>query len=251
MSKGRIACWALWLTACSWTRGSFDRPEPEPSRSSAGTPAAQASDADLETFAARVVKDADASWGADFKRRNKPYTSARAVFAEPSATPCSATELAEKKCENAQAVYIDLDFQRALQGRYGKEAVAPRAYAIAHAMGHHVQRVLGLDREAARLVSGRPVAAHSVELQLELQADCLAGVWARVTKSKDLLAREHVEDALKQASDLGAERRIVQEKERRALTESFTYAIPRRRLYWFAKGFNSARVEDCDTFDTD
>jgi len=118
-------------------------------------------------------------------------------------------------------------------------------------MGHHVQRVLGLDREAARLVAGRPAATHSVQLQLELQADCLAGVWTRVTKAKDLLDRDHVEEALKQASEVGTERRLSQEKEQRSTSESFTYAIPRRRLYWFAKGFNSARVEDCDTFDTE
>jgi uncharacterized protein len=252
MSKGRIACWALWLSACSWTGGSFDRPEPEPSRSgSSSGVGAQASEADLEALAARVVKDADQIWAADFKRRNKPYTSAKAAFADPAVAPCSATEGADSKCENAQAVYIDLGFQRALQERYGKEAVAPQSYVIAHAMGHHVQKVLGLDREAARLVAGRPVAAHSVELQLELQADCLAGVWTRVTKSKDLLDREHVEEALKQASDVGAARRIAQEKEQRAVSESFTYAIPRRRLYWFAKGFNSTRVEDCDTFDSE
>jgi predicted metalloprotease len=252
MSKGRIACWALWLSACSWTGGSFDRPEPEPPRTGrAHAAGAPASDADLEAFAARVVKDADQSWAADFKRRNKPYTSARATFSEPAVAPCAAKQGADAKCEDAQAVYIDLDFQRLLQERYGKEAVASQSYAIAHAMGHHVQKVLGLDREAARLVAGRPVAAHSVQLQLELQADCLAGVWTRATKSKDLLDREHVEEALKQASDVGTERRIAQEKEQRAMSESFTYAIPRRRLYWFAKGFNSARIEDCDTFDSE
>jgi predicted metalloprotease len=252
MSKGRIACWALWLTACSWTGGSLDRPEPEPARSgSSRTAGAKASDAELEAFAARVVKDADQSWAADFQRRNKPYTRAQAVFAEPAAAPCTTQASADPKCEDARAVYIDLEFQRALQERYGKEAVAPQSYAIAHAMGHHVQKVLGLDREAARLVAGRPVAAHAVELQLELQADCLAGVWARVTKSKDLLAREQVEEALKRASELGTERRLAEEKAQRASGENFTYAIPRRRLYWFAKGFKSARVEDCDTFDTD
>ena len=252
MSKGRIACCALWLSACSWTGGSFDRPEPEPSRSgSASAAGAKASDADLETFAARVVKDVDQSWAADFKRRNKPYTSAKAVFSEPATARCAAQEGAASSCEDGQTVYIDLDFQRALQERYGTEAVGSQSYAIAHAMGHHVQQVLGLDREAARLVAGRPVAAHSVQLQLELQADCLAGVWTRVTKSKDLLDRERVEEALKQASEVGTERRIAQEKARRAVSESFTYAIPRRRLYWFAKGFNSARVEDCDTFDSE
>lgn len=252
MSKGRIACWALCLSACSWTGGSFDRPEPEPPRSgTASAGGAQASEADLEALAARVVKDADQIWAADFKRRNKPYTSAKAMFSEPAVAPCAAKGGADAKCDDSQGVYIDLDFQRSLQQRYGKEAAAPQSYAIAHAMGHHVQRVLGLDREAARLVAGRPVAAHSVELQLELQADCLAGVWTRVTKAKDLLDREHVEEALKQASDVGTERRIAQEKEQRAVSESYTYAIPRRRLYWFAKGFNSARLEDCDTFDTD
>ena len=251
MTKGRIACWALWLSACSWSGGSLDRPEAEPSRSGNGSTAgARVDAAELQAFAARVVKDADQSWAADFKRRNKPYTTAQAVFAEPAVTPC-AQDAAATKCDDAQSVYIDLDFQRALQERYGQGAVAPQSYAIAHAVGHHVQRVLGLDREAARLVAGRPAAAHSVELQLELQADCLAGVWTRVTKSRDLLDREHVEEALKQASDVGAQRRIAQEKEQRAISESFTYAIPRRRLYWFAQGFNSARVEECDTFDGD
>src|SRR3954469_23318589 len=142
MSKGRIACWALWLSACSWTGGSLDRPEPEPSRSgSANAAGAKSSEADLEAFAARVVKDVDQSWAADFKRRNKPYTAAKAVFAEPAVAPCATAEGADGKCENAQAVYIDLDFQRALQERYGKEAVPSQSYAIAHAMGHHVQKV--------------------------------------------------------------------------------------------------------------
>src|SRR5512138_3870196 len=133
MSKGRFACWALGLTACSWTGGSFDRPEPEPSRSGSTSAAgAKASDADLEAFAARVVKDADQSWAADFKRRNKPYSNARAVFLEPAVAPCAAKEGADSKCEDAQAVYIDLDFQRSLQERYGKQAAAPQSYAIAH-----------------------------------------------------------------------------------------------------------------------
>jgi predicted metalloprotease len=253
MSKGRIAWLALCLAACSLEGRSTARLEAEPSRAAAGASAAgppgSARDAELEAFVGRVVLDADQSWAADFKRRNKPYQAARAVtFTEREPNTCARVGLVPAAgCEGSSAVYVDLDFQRALQKRYGEEeAAAPQAYALAHAMGHHVQKVLGLDRKAAELVRERPVAAHSVELQLELQADCLAGVWARVSKI-GALPRERVEEALKQASEVGNEQRLARGDQARPL-ETFTYAIPRRRLYWFAKGYGTAKVEDCDPF---
>jgi predicted metalloprotease len=251
MSKRRIAGLALCLAACSLEGRSTARLEAEPSRgpgsaSTAGS-AGAAQDAELQAFASRVVLDADQSWAGDFRRRKKPYQAAHAVtFSARAPNPCARVGLvpAGDECQEKGAVYVDLDFQRALQRRYPDEAAAPQAYAIAHAMGHHVQKVLGLDTKAAGLVRERPVAAHSVELQLELQADCLAGVWARVSKS-GLLPRERVEEALRQASDVGTQRRL--EQEARPL-ETFTYAIPRRRLYWFAKGYGTAKLEDCDPF---
>jgi predicted metalloprotease len=215
---------------------------------------AAASDAELEAFVARVMNDADQSWAHDFQRRNKPYVAAKLVpYSDRAPNPCANPGItaADPKCVDTEAVYVDLDFQRALQARLGNEAGPAQAYAIAHAVGHHVQRVLGMDREAARLVAGKPVASHSVELALELQADCLAGVWARVTKSKDLLTREQVEPALREASEVGTERHLAKEREQKLALETFTYAIPRRRTYWFAKGFTSAKIEDCDTFASD
>jgi uncharacterized protein len=252
MLTGRIACLALWLAACSLDGGTLGRLEAEPRPGSSATGAdAIATDAELDAFVARVVKDVDQSWVAEFQRRNKPYVLARPVsFSAQAPNSCAGVGLSsDPKCQDAQAVYIDLDFQRALQAQFGKDAAAPQSYAIAHAMGHHVQQVLGLDRKAAQLVAGRPVAAHSVELQLELQADCLAGVWARVTKSTGLLERGQVEQALRQASEIGTQRQLDKPRAQRSDLENFTYAIPRRRLYWFGKGFNSARVEDCDTFE--
>lgn len=249
MWKGRIACLALCLVACA-LEGSSPRLEAEPTRSttaaSQALPAGSTMDPELESFIARIVLDADQLWAGDFKRRNKPYQAAQLVLVSQRApNTCARGGLAlSAECQDAGALYVDLDFQRALQARYEDEATAPRAYAIAHAMGHHVQQVLGLRRKAAGLVAERPVAAHSVELQLELQADCLAGVWARVSKL-GALPRERVEDALKQASEVGAERR--RDDEARQL-ETFTYAIPRRRLYWFAKGYGTAKIEDCDPF---
>jgi uncharacterized protein len=252
MHKGRIACWALSLSACSLDGGTLDRLEAEPAGASTSAAVAAAADTALEAFVGRVVQDVDQSWASDFQRRNKPYVAAKAVpFSALAPNPCASVGTSDPKCQDSHAVYIDLDFQRALLARWGNEAVPPQAYAIAHAMGHHVQRVLGMDRQVARLLASKPIAAHAVALQLELQADCFAGVWARVTKQRGLLEREQVEQALRQASELGTEQKLAQRREQKPSVETFTYAIPRRRVYWFAKGFTTAKVEDCDTFKTD
>lgn len=252
MLKGRIALLALFLGACSLDGGASARLEAEPTRGASVEGAAgpaSSSDAELEALITRVVQDADQSWSGDFRRRNKPYQAAHVVtFSEQAPNACARAGLSlSAECQDPSAVYVDLDFQRALRQSYGKDAGAPQAYTLAHAMGHHVQKVLGLDREAARLVANRPVAAHSIDLQLELQADCLAGVWARVSKS-GLLPRERVEEALKQASEVGAQRQLDRDREQPTAYETYTYAIPRRRVYWFAKGFGTAKVEDCDPF---
>ena len=264
-------------TACSLDGTPFARLEAEPARTgSADAPLRAAKDAQLNEFVARVVKDVDAIWVEEFQRRDKPYVSATPVpFSQPvparcihvnppasganaaatapagSTAPAIATAAADPTCPDAHGVPIDLEFQRALQTRFGSEAAAPQVYAIAHAMGHHVQRVLGLDREVARVVAERPVAAHAVTLQLELQADCLAGIWARMTKTRDLLDRTQVERALRQASEEGTDRLLDKARDQAEPLETFTYAVPRRRLYWFGKGFANAKVEDCDTFQSE
>jgi len=265
----QLGCLVLTWTACSLDGTPFARVEAEPARTgSAALAESAAKDAQLNEFVARVVKDVDASWVEEFRRRDKPYRSATPVpFSQPVPARClvanapaagtanaaataaaSGPAPAEPACPDVNGVPIDLAFQRALETRFGSEATAPQAYAIAHAMGHYVQRVLGLDSEVARLVAEHPVSAHAVTLQLELQADCLAGIWARKTKTRDLLDRTEVERALRQASEEGAARLLSKDRDQAAPLETFTYAIPRRRQYWFAKGFTSAKVEDCDTF---
>lgn len=236
------------LAGCSTDGKSVDRFAAEPQSGRAAL-SATASEAALDTLVQRVVKDVDESWARDFKRRNKEYVTASAVlFSEKSAAHCGApSAIADPNCRDRHSVFIDLEFLRALSARFGDDARAPQVYVIAHAMGHHIQRVLGLDGEAQKLLANRPVATHAVELQLELQADCLAGVWARVTSQKDLLERAQIERALRQASELGTER-VLAQKHDEPDGESFTYAIPRRRLYWFGQGFAKAQVQDCDTF---
>jgi len=233
---------ARWLDT---TQPSAEQPVASPA------PAASAEDpAQLEAFVLSIAKDADAMWAADFKRRGKPYAPARAALLEvPKKSDCGpGVELGRDDCYANDQAFIDLSFQRALGARLGPAAAGARAYVIAHEIGHHVQRVLGMDRKLDELLSERKVASHWVDVQLELQADCLAGVWSRRTQQAPWAEPAQIEESLRHASELGTERRLKAASDAASTGETFTYAIPRRRIYWFAQGYAHAAIDDCDTF---
>lgn len=238
--------WLRWIgpAVMALSAGCADKglerlsPEPEGGARAPQPASAQAESSD--DFVQLVVKDLDAVWARNFANRGKTYSPAGPALL--TAKACS--ETSEPPCQRAP---IDLEFQRSLQERFGEASKAPQAYAIAHQIGHHVQRVMGIDTKVAALLAARPIAAYMVETQVELQADCFAGVWLRSTRDRELLPPMEVERALRQASELGKDLRVHQKAGNRG-GESFTYAIPRRRGYWFYHGFESGRIEDCDTF---
>lgn len=248
-----LACGALICTlavtrvAARW-RG-VDVPSAEPSRGEASPTTAAPRDPKLEALVTSVAKDADQMWARDFRRRGKPYTVLESVLLDnPSRADCGpGIALGRPDCLGTNKAFFDLSFQAALEARYPGQAEGARAYAIAHEVGHHVQRVLGLDRKVEALLADKPVAAHWVEVQLELQADCLAGVWSRRTEQKQLTVPTQIEGSIRKTSELGTERRMV-ERDEDTRGESFTYAIPRRRIYWFAQGYAHGEADDCDTF---
>jgi uncharacterized protein len=224
-------------------------PSAEPPRG-AIVPVAAADQAKLEEFVSSVVKDVDAMWARDFRRRAKPYTAAEPVLLDaPDAAGCGpGIAFGRSDCAGTNKAFIDLSFQRALSQRFGDGADGARAYAIAHELGHHVQRVLGMDKKISTLLVEKPVASHWAEVQLELQADCLAGVWSRLTKQQHLVEATQIEASIRYASEIGTERRLAERSDGESVGESFTYAIPRRRIYWFAQGYAHAKLDDCDTF---
>lgn len=225
---------------------------PEPSRASQrATPLTSAAQrAELEGFVSALVKDQDAIWTADFRRRATPYVAARPVLVNsPAKADCGPglTLLGRPDCLGRNEVFIDLSFLRDLETRSEGDASSAKAYVIAHEMGHHVQRVLGLDKKLDELLAEKPVGSHWAAVQIELQADCLAGVWSRRSQQRHLLEPAQIESSIRRASELGAERRL-EKSARESVGESFTYAVPRRRIYWFAQGFAKGDVDDCDTF---
>lgn len=227
-------------------------PSAEPSRNprSSAQPASAAEAAELEAFVASVVKDVDAMWTLDFRSRTTRYVSADPVLIDaPAKADCGpGLALGRPDCFGTPRTFIDLSFLHGLDARFGDEADGAKAYAIAHEMGHHVQRVLGLDQKLDALLAEKPVASHWAEVQLELQADCFAGVWSRRAEPRHLIEPMQIESSIRHTSEFGTERRLERRSDAESPGENFTYAIPRRRIYWFAQGYAHGEIDDCDTF---
>jgi hypothetical protein len=146
-------------------------------------------------------------------------------------------------CPRDQQVYIDLAFFRELQDRFGASGDFARAYVIAHEVGHHVQNVTGVfDR-------GGGARDNETSVRQELQADCLAGIWAYHAGMQNLLEGGDVEEALNAAAAIGDDR-LQQEAQGRVVPESFTHGSSEQRVRWFRRGYESGSVDNCDTFST-
>ncbi len=204
----------------------------------------------MAALTAEIMADVEATWTRDFARRKQRYTPADPVaFMERPAPTCPAEQLLfdSGHCPKSNEVYFDLSFAQALETRAGDKARYAWAYAVAHELGHHVQSLIGFDVRVQDALERRPVLDHSIGVALEVQADCLAGVWARRTTKRDsLLPVKEMENALRAASDEGRAR--VEKRRNVAHVETFTYAISRRRLYWFVKGLESGDILECDPF---
>jgi uncharacterized protein len=145
-------------------------------------------------------------------------------------------------------VYLDLSFFQDLRQRFGAPGDFARAYVIAHEIGHHVQNQLGIsDKVAQQRSRSGAVARNALSVQVELQADCLAGVWGYHAKQRHLLDPGDVEAGLAAAAAIGDDR--LQKQARGTVTpESFTHGSSAQRVRWFRTGLESGEVRQCDTF---
>jgi len=152
-------------------------------------------------------------------------------------------------CPSDQRVYLDLDFFDTLNRRLGAPGDFAQAYVIAHEVGHHVQNLMGITDRVEQLRGQQSEAqANAVSVRVELQADCLAGVWAHHSQqTKGWLEGGDVEEALNAASQIGDD--TLQKKSRGVVVpESFTHGTSAQRANWFRRGLQSGNVSGCDTF---
>ncbi len=205
------------------------------------------------TFVSVVLRDTEKVWGQVFQASGSQYRDPRLVLfrgATPTACGTGQSAMGPFYCPGDAKVYIDLDFFDTLSRRLGAPGDFAQAYVIAHEVGHHVQNLMGVTGkvDAAR---GRmsETQANAVSVRVELQADCLAGVWAHHSQQgKGWLEQGDLEEALNAASKIGDDA-LQRAAQGRVVPESFTHGSSAQRVSWFKRGFDSGAVNQCNTFD--
>jgi predicted metalloprotease len=150
-------------------------------------------------------------------------------------------------CPGDQKVYIDLSFYDELRRRFGAPGEFAQAYVLAHELGHHVQNLTGIEPQVRRAMQERPDMQNELSVRLELQADCLAGVWGHSTAQRQILEQGDAESALNAAAAIGDDR-IQRMTEGYVQPESFTHGSSAQRVQWFKRGFEGGDPKACDTF---
>ncbi|HEX9407712.1 MAG TPA: neutral zinc metallopeptidase [Thermoanaerobaculia bacterium] len=198
-------------------------------------------------FVSFVLDDAQSTWNAAL---GPQYRHAKLVlFRDAINSACGFAQAASGPfyCPDDEKVYLDLGFFDELRDRFAASGDFAQAYVITHELGHHVQKVLGIEPRVHDLMEQNPRRAKEYSARLELQADCFAGVWGHSTAQRNILESGDIEEGLNAASAVGDDR-IQRMSGRRVNPESFTHGSSRERATWFRRGLESGRIEDCDTF---
>jgi predicted metalloprotease len=204
----------------------------------------------MADFVDFVQKDAQGVWAQTFSKSGEQYPLAGLVlFRDATQSGCGVGQSAMGPfyCPADQKVYIDLGFYQELQNRFGAPGDFAQAYVIAHEIGHHVQNVLGLSDKVRSAQQNDPSRANELSVNLELQADCFAGVWAHSTQQRDLLQAGDVEEAMSAASAVGDDR-IQSQSGGGVNPETWTHGSAEQRATWFRRGLETGNAESCDTF---
>jgi uncharacterized protein len=199
-------------------------------------------------FVSFVLDDVQTSWQDEFARLGTPYRHAKLVlFTDATQTGCGYGEAATGPfyCPTDERVYIDLGFFRALSDKLGARGQFAQAYVIAHEIGHHVQKLLGISKRVDGMRSTQGATGASV--RLELQADCFAGIWAHSTQQRDLLEAGDIESAIGAAAAVGDDR-LQRQATGTVSPDSWTHGSSEERTRWFRRGYDSGSIQACDTF---
>ena len=204
-------------------------------------------EAERVEFVSFVLDDAQSTWRTLLPDR---YRNAKLVlFREAVESGCGFAQSAMGPfyCPEDEKVYIDLGFYDELQRRFGASGDFAQAYVLAHEIGHHVQHLLGIEPRVRAMQQQRPDLANELSVRMELQADCLAGIWGHSTGQRDILERGDVEEGLNAAAAIGDDR-IQRMRQGSVHPESFTHGSSAQRVRWFRTGLEQGEVRACDTF---
>src|SRR3954465_10653680 len=207
--------------------------------------------AELTHFVKVVLRDTEVVWDDLFRQRGEKYRYPKLVlFSGAVDSACGMTSLAVGPfyCPEDERVYLDLSFYRELKSRFGAPGDFAQAYVIAHEVGPHVQKLLGIANKvaAARQRASRD-QGNRLSVRLELQADFLAGVWAKRAEQRLFVDARDIDEALNCAQAIGDDR-LQQETRGRIVPDSFTHGTSEQRARWFKLGWTTGDISKGDTF---
>ena len=217
--------------------------QPNPAQDEAEKPMVQ--------FISFVLDDTQSTWTQLLPQQSgTQYHHAKLVlFRDYTQSGCGGAQSATGPfyCPEDEKVYIDLGFFNELSRRFGAPGQFAQAYVLAHELGHHVQKLLGIEGKVHRLQESNSREANPLSVKLELQADCFAGIWAHSTQQRGLLEKGDVESALGAAAAVGDDR-LQKMSTGHVSPESFTHGSSAQRTHWFNAGLDNGTIAACDTF---
>ena len=206
----------------------------------------------LGRFVSVVLADTEDAWHSIFRQMGREYEEPKLVlFTSQTRTGCGFASTASGPfyCPEDRRVYIDLRFYRTLQERFGAPGEFAQAYVIAHEVGHHVQNLFGIT-DKVQAAHGRVSQSeyNQLSVRLELQADFLAGVWARFAdRTKQIVESGDIESALRAATAIGDDT-LQRRSQGYVVPDSFTHGTSEQRVRWFRRGYETGDLRQGDTF---
>jgi predicted metalloprotease len=228
--------------------GTASRLAPEHAPSSPGVESpAEKQQVEFVTF---VLNDVQNTWEQLLPPTGTEYRHTKLVlFRDVTQSGCGTAQSATGPfyCPEDEKVYIDLGFFQELRDRFGAPGEFAQAYVLAHEIGHHVQKLLGIEGQVQRLQRADRAEANPLSVRLELQADCFAGIWGHSTQQRNLIDNSDIAAGLQAAAAVGDDR-LQRMTTGRISPESFTHGTSEQRSEWFRRGLDSGAISSCDTF---
>ncbi|QGN39126.1 neutral zinc metallopeptidase [Klebsiella oxytoca] len=208
-------------------------------------------DEEAAKFTKVVLADTEDTWGAIFKDMGRQYPQPKLVmYRGATRTACGTGQsvMGPFYCPADSTVYIDLSFYDEMKTKLGAGGDFAQGYVIAHEVGHHVQKLLGIESKVRQLQQNASQAeANRLSVKMELQADCFAGVWGYNMQKQDVMETGDLQEALNAAEAIGDDR-LQQQSQGRVVPDSFTHGTSQQRYTWFKRGFDSGDPAQCNTF---
>ncbi|MEN5276952.1 neutral zinc metallopeptidase [Brucella sp. TWI432] len=205
-------------------------------------------------FARTILAETEDTWSGIFQSRGQTYTPPTMVlFSDGVRSACGMASSASGPfyCPGDRKLYLDLTFFNELATKFGASGDFANAYVIAHEVGHHVQNLLGiLPRFNQMRQQMNEAQANQMSVRVELQADCFAGVWGYYTNQKGILEAGDLEEAINAAHQIGDDT-LQKRSQGYVVPESFNHGTSAQRAKWFQRGFDSGKIDSCDTFSGD